>query len=422
MPPTRPVWTWVAIWAWGIALLAICVRVGYSPHRQSVYAADYVRAGWHWLHGAEVYKYRQGFIYSPPTAAFFAPFSMFADPVSGILWRLFGAGCLLGAAVAWLGSDLAGLGRFPAAGKTAGGVSVGCLLFLPLAVGNMNLGQMNVLILALVAVSVLAARRQSWTLAAVLIALATFVKIYPLALGLLLVTLYPRQFSWRLASALAALFVLSFGLQHPSYVWREYGQWFATLGGDRRLDNGLYLTWRDFGYLLRVCGVPVSDRAYRAIEILAGGGLALFLFLGQRRGGWSQEKLLGGVFCLGCAWMMLFGPATEAATYVVLALPVCGALVAAWSLPSGFPVDRFVVSWRVLLTTTYVLLLLADLLNGWWQGHTRHLFTRTLQPMAALLFTGNVVWLLLRGTPAASTVPLPAAAVSPILADGNVSP
>ena len=107
----------------------------------------------------------------------------------------------------------------------------------------------------------------------------------------------------------------------------------------------------------------------------------------------------GGVFCLGGAWMMLFGPATEAATYVVLALPVCGALVAVWNLPVDPPDRRFIVSSRTILTAAYVLLLLADVLNGWWHGHERHLFTRTLQPIAALLFTANIVWFLLRPPP-----------------------
>ena len=293
-------------------------------------------------------------------------------------------------------------------------------MLLPLAVGNVNNGQINLVVLALLTGGVLAVGRQAWSLAAMLLTLAAFVKIYPLAVGLLLAVLYPRQLAWRLFLALAGLFVLSFGLQHPPYVWREYHRWFAVLGGDNRLNTGLYFTWRDFGYLLRVCGIPVSERIYRAMEITTGGGLALFLLLGQRRGGWAQEKLLGGVFCLGCAWMMLFGPATEAATYVVLALPVCGALVAAWSLPSGLPTDKFVVAPRVLLTTTYILLLLADLLNGWWQGHTRHLFTRALQPVAALLFTVSIVWMLLRKTPTAIP-PLPSAGVGLTLRDGNAS-
>ena len=394
--PQTSLLTHAVRWAWILVILAICIRVEISPHKQSSYAADYAPAGWKWLHGAKVYGRQEGFVYSPLTAAFFVPFSMLPDRMGGIAWRLFSVFGMLAAAAAWLGSRWSGMGHLPARWPGANTLAAGGLLLLPLAVGNVNLGQMNVVILALAAGGVLAAGRESWNLAAVSLALAAFVKIYPLALGLLLAALYPRQFSWRLALALATLLLLSFGLQHPSYVWREYGRWFAELGGDNRLDTDLLFTWRDFGYLLRVCGVPVSDRAYRLMEVATGGALALFLFLGQQRWHWPQEKLLGGVFCLGCAWMMLFGPATEAATYLVLALPVCGALVTAWSLPADPPDRRFVLSSRAILTTVYVLLLLADMLSGWWHGHTRHFFTRTLQPVAALLFTGGIVWFLLR--------------------------
>ena len=402
-----------------LVLLVICVRVGFVPHRQSSYAADYAPAGWHWLHGAEVYGTSEGFVYSPLAAAFFAPFSVLPAAAGGVLWRLFEAAVLLAAAVAWFGSPWSSLGQLSSRRSAPAVVLTACLLFLPLAVGNLNLGQMNVLVLALAAGGVLAAGRHGWNRAAVLLALAAFVKIYPLALGLLLVVLYPRELSGRLLLALLGLFAVSFGLQHPPYVWREYHRWLAALGGDDRLDTGLLYTWRDFGYLLRVCGVPVSDRAYRFMEVAAGGALALFLFLGQRRGRWPREKLVGGTFCLGCAWMMLFGPATEAATYVVLALPVCGLLVAAWTRPAVSTERRFVLGSRAVLTTTYLLLLCADALNGWWHGHARHLFTRTLQPDAALLFAAQTVWSMLRSTPATSTAPLPAAPPGSIVPDGD---
>ena len=389
-PPAGP-YALTVRWLWIVALLAICVRVGVSPHKQSSYAADYAPAGLEWLHGAKIYHRRHHFVYSPPVAAFFAPFAALTEPTGGIVWRVFEAGLLLWAADSWLRSRPANLGGLPLDPRR---LPTALLLLLPLAAGNLNLGQMNVFVLVLGAGGVLAAGREAWTLAAVLLAAAAYVKIYPLALGLLLALLWPRRFSWRLALALLGGFVLSLGLQRPGYVWDEYHQWFAVLGRDDRLDVDLFATWRDFGFLLRAVGVGLSDRAYRIMEIASGGVLALFLWWGQRRGGWRRDKLLGGVFCLGCAWMMLFGPATEAATYVVLSLPVCGLLVTAWSLPADPP-------WRVLLALVYVLLLLADLANSLFHGLTHHLFMRALQPVAALLFTGGVVWQLCRRLPAA---------------------
>ncbi len=382
----------IVFWLWVAVLLAVCVRVGINPHKQSSYAADYAPAGWHWLNGTDYYRRQHHFVYSPLAAAFFAPFSLLSDPLGGMVWRLFSAVLLLLAAAAWGRSRLASLGDLPAPRD----VSPAFLLLLPLAVGNLNLGQMNVLVLVLTVTSVLAVERARWNLAAGCVAAAAFIKIYPLATGLLLALLYPGRFSWQLALALLGLFALSFGLQSPGYVWAEYHHWFRVLGGDDRLDVDLYATWRDFGYLLRAGGVPLSDFAYRVMEVASGGALALFLWYGQQRGRWSREQLLGGVLCLGCAWMMLFGPATEAATYVVLSLPACGLLVAAWTRPP----ESGRMAARLIFTTAYVLLLLADVTQSWFRGLTHHLFMRALQPVAALIFAGGVIWSLLRRRPA----------------------
>ncbi len=400
-------------WAWVVVLLAICVHVVISPHTQSSYARDYAPAGWHWLHGTEIYSRRHHFVYGPPVAACFAPLAALPGVTGDLLWRLGSAGLLLGVGGAWFRSRTSSLGDdWPARPRRSLPLPTAFLLLLPLAIGNLNLGQMNVLVLALAAGGVLAVRRESWSLATVLLAAPAFIKIYPLAVGLLAALLWPRQLSWRLALALLGGFALSFALQRPAYVWSEYRQWFAVLGRDDRLDVDLYATWRDFGYLLRASGVPLSDHAYRIMEVASGGVLALFLWWGRRWKHWPEDKLLGGLFCLGCAWMMLFGPATEAATYVVLALPVCGLLVAAWSLPATPVSEKSTMLWRALLTTVYALLLFADTANALFHGLTHHLFMRALQPVAALIFAGGVVWRLGRR--------LPDAPAGPMLAHANV--
>ncbi len=395
--------------AWALALLLICVRVGWSPHKQSVFSADYLPAGAHWLRGEEIYNARHHFIYSPLAAAAFVPFAVLPAGPSGILWRLGCAAAFAWVCAAWLRSGLSNLrsetSSFAAAPPGYTNLGIAFLLLLPLAAGNLNLGQLNVGVLVLTAGSVLAARARRWNLAALLLAVGGFMKIYPLAVGLLLAMLYPRQLSWRLAVAVAALFLVSLGLQHPAYAWREYRQWFAVLGGDDRLDVDLYASWRDFGFLLRACGVPLSDSAYRLMEAGAGGLLAVFLWLGQHRWRWSEDRLLGAVFSLGCAWMVLFGPATEAATYVLLALPVCAALLAAWRrLPGAVGRQPGFNGFTAVFAASYALLLLADLANAWFHGWTHHLAMRALQPVAALVFTGGMVGWLMR-KPAAESLP-----------------
>ncbi len=398
-------------WLWLAVLAVVCVRAGLHPLKQSILAADYLPAGAHWLRGEEVYRRHHGFLYSPPVAAFFAPWSLLPAAVGAVLWRLAGTGVLLAVADRWLRGPLPGLGDpgdlLTARDRASRTVPVAFGLFLPMAVGNVNLGQMNLVVLTLVLGSVLAVWRERWNLAAVLLAVAAFVKIYPLAVGLLLVLLYPRELSWRLALALVATFALSLLLGRPGYVWTEYHEWFAVLGRDDRLDVDAAVSWRDFGALLRAFGVTASAGANRAMEAAAGGALALFLLWGQRRARWGRARLLGGVFCLGCAWMILFGPATEAATYLLLALPLCGTLAAAWTLPPGTP-GRSV---RRVLAAVYVLLLWSGLSNSWLHGRRLHLYLHALEPAAALLFAGAVAWWLTR--------PLPAAPAGPMLADAD---
>ena len=380
---------------WLFMVLAVCVRVAVYPHRQSVYSADYAPAGWDWLHGQEVYRPQQHFIYSPPVAALMVPFAVLPDRIGNVLWRLVCTAGLCAIAAAWTRSGLSGIGSESAPrGDTAPYASV-FLLLLPLVAGNVNLGQMNLPILVLVAGSVLAVREHRWNLAALLIVSAGFIKIYPLAIGLLLALLYPKNFAWRLTLAGVVVFIVSLFLQSPWYVWSEYQHWFAVLNNDNRLDIDLYASWRDFGFLLRACGVPLSDGLYRVMEAVAGVALAIFLWVGQRRWRWTEDRLLGGVFSLGCAWMVLFGPATESATYAVLSLAVCATLAVARTAPIT-PGKGRSMGLIAVFVCSYALLVSSDLVNAWAHKFTHHLYVRAMQPVAALIFTAGVVWWLLR--------------------------
>ena len=53
-------------------------------------------AGSHWMRGENLYANWRGFIYSPLTAAFFAPFSCLPPGIAYGLWLLANAAALLG--------------------------------------------------------------------------------------------------------------------------------------------------------------------------------------------------------------------------------------------------------------------------------------------------------------------------------------
>jgi hypothetical protein len=102
------------------------------------------------------------------------------------------------------------------------------------------------------------------------------------------------------------------------YVASSYESWMVMLTIDHRHKVPLENAYRDFHSLLRVTGWQVPLFVYRPLQAAVALCIAALILQGRRRG-WSQTLLLRRAFDLGCCWMMLFGPATENCTYVLLA-------------------------------------------------------------------------------------------------------
>ncbi len=346
-----------------------------QPHRNTV-VPTYREAGARWLAGQNLYKGKRGFVYSPPVAAAFVPLAGMPEIPGAILWRLLNAGALLGGVAWWLSAGL-----HPGILARGWGRALVFLLLLPLALGNLNSGQVNPLLAGLLLAAFVACGKERWWLAAVCIALASFLKIYPLAAGLLLALAYPRRFAWRLAAALGALAALSFVLQRPGYVGAQYHLWFATRAADNRLLYADSIAPRDFWAVLRLLHLPVSAAAYRALELLSGAALGGFVLAARWRG-WRPQRLLATAFSLVCGWMLLFGPATESATYILLAPALVFAVVEAFARPgSGSAVMR---AW---IAGAAAIFLVALAMNSFLRL-PKNVYTLSVQPAGALLFCG----------------------------------
>src|SRR5207302_4478823 len=122
--------------------------------------------------------------------------------LANVIWRLGVVTAYLAAVRAWRRH---GTSRVPAKDHAAV-----FLILLPLSIGSINNAQSNPLVIALVMFALIASRASRWAIAALCIAVITYLKIYPLAAGLLLAVLFPKQFSWRLGAALLAFGALSF--------------------------------------------------------------------------------------------------------------------------------------------------------------------------------------------------------------------
>jgi hypothetical protein len=293
-----------------------------APHRRSLYPI-FATAAQRWTAGEELYRREsEAYRYSPAVAAFFVPFGLLPDGPANVLWRLLGAAAFLGGLAWWSRAVLpAHLSR-----------TVRALLFVlaaPLAVGNLHNGQANLHVIGLMLLAAAAVARERFTLAAAAIAVATLFKIYPIALGLLFVVLYPRRLGVRLALALAVGLLVPFLLQRPDYVAGQYAGWLRHLERNDRQLLEPQLWYRDLRLLCRVWIAPLGYQSYQVVEAVAGAALAGLALLLKRAGAprrWLINLLLG----LACCWMTVLGPATESATYALLSP------VAAWLILSAF--------------------------------------------------------------------------------------
>jgi Glycosyltransferase family 87 len=370
----------VLLWA-GVFLL-IVARVAVSSHRNSVYPI-FAQAGQNWLAGASLCETGdEPYRYSPLVAVCFVPFSLLPDAPGAVLWRLLNGGVFLMALAWWSESVLPGR-------LTRTQRAVLFLLVLPLAVGNLNNGQSNLLVLGLILTAVTAmagaggSSRDTWrcALAAACLALACLFKVYPIAVGLLLVVIYPGRLGWRMLLALALGLGAPFLFQHPGYVAEQYTGWLHHLRTDDRQGLAREYWYRDVRLLCEVGGCHLSGPAYVAVQLATAAACAALCWAGHRLR-WPRRRLLTLLTALGCSWMTVFGSATESATYIL------SAPVAAWVLLEASLRQRAL--WlQGLLFLSYGLFLAAQVAG--WFPLGRAFQTQGVQPLAGLILLAGVL-------------------------------
>ena len=397
----------IVIGLWLAVILGVTIRGIAAPHQNSVFLV-FRDAGRAWLAAQPLYSHVGKYLYSPLSAALFSPFALLPDGVASALWRLGSGLAYFIAVTCWFrryesfsrlrsATELpatehkASSGRISASSVEPVSLSsasssapavLGLALLLPLSIGNLNNGQASPLIIALLLCGCLAAVDERWTLAAGCISIATFFKIYPLAIGLLLVVIEPRKLAWRLILGVLVLGILSLVLQRPDYVISQYGDWWRSLGADQRRVSTELGSWRDAWLLLRIVHVPITVGAYAVLQ--AGAALAAAIFCRRRSKVWDRAAVIWSAFSIGCLWITLFGPSTELATYIFLA-PVVA--FACSKVLTDLIESRQSIAWfQFLPITAYGLLLLAEALNAWVPVIRQNNYLHAIQPIAALLF------------------------------------
>lgn len=375
----RPVegrWVRLAVFLWAVVLVASVGRglLHSSPRHQGIYAV-YAEAGRHWLDGEQVYpRYFDStvFTYSPLCAAGFVPFAVLPDVVGSMLWRLFLCGFYLLALRQWINAALP-------SSLTHSQQALLYLAVIPVTVPTLLNAQAGALVIALILFTIAAAAKGRWNLAALCIALATMLKLYPIAVGMLLAVVYPRQFIGRLAAALSACVLLPLVLQHPVYAFGQYRDWVATL---QHLESHSWYRTQyncDLRLLFQVWLTPMPTLVYRVIGLTTAAGAALLCWMCRQRVSDGRQRL-HFVLALGGCWMALVGPAVESFTYILIG-PTLAWLLVRPRLEGARPPAVPVCTW--------VLLAVASMAVWFPFGSAFHRMGP--HPLAGLLLAGCVL-------------------------------
>src|SRR5262249_25459126 len=156
-----------AIAAWCLVVTVICVRVALQPEKRNLYPT-WAAAGRDWIEGRLLYRssWEPGLDqvrYSPTVAMSFAPLTRLPEVPGNVLWRLLNAGVLLGGLYGWARASLPSDTNWRDQGILA-------LLVLPLALGSLNNGQPNSLLVGFLLLGFAAGHCGRWNIAALCLA------------------------------------------------------------------------------------------------------------------------------------------------------------------------------------------------------------------------------------------------------------
>ncbi|MGA2034771.1 MAG: glycosyltransferase family 87 protein [Thermoguttaceae bacterium] len=376
MPPAKPeFWPRLAAIAWSIiAVLAIGRAALISHPRHCGCYHTYAEAGRAWVAGENLYAPRAGldvYRYSPLVAVFFAPLAALPDMLGSALLRALNLALFLGGLYAW---SRAGLPVRLAPPQRAAMF----LLVVPLAARSLVDIQMNGATISMLLLAVTALAEEKPGTAAAWLGLACMVKIYVLALALVLVLVDPRRMLGRLVAVLLICAALPFLFQSPHYVREQYELW-VRWGLNNRQSVGPE-QFQDLRVLLQACGLRVPAGVYFAVQLAGGGAIAL-LCLGERLAQVPPRRLCTSALVLCCGWMTVLGPATEATTYILLAPAV------AWAVLECY-MEKLSIWHKILSLTGFGIFTVSQI--ALWFPHGSELHRFVPYTVAALLVIGSL--------------------------------
>jgi hypothetical protein len=355
-----------------VAIIAGLAVYGFvHPWSHSVYAI-YAHAGRGWWLRQDAYAHPppnimgEPYRYSPLFTLLISPFALLPDNLGNALWRVFN--CTIFA----IGLHVWGRQALPTDWNRPQLEAFG-LLVLPVAMHSMYNAQANLVMLGAILLAFAAVANANWNWAAGLVAAATLIKVYPIALALLLAFFWPRRFALRYVIAMVIGLALPFLTAPPFYVLGQYARWLSHLAESTGMQRERA---RSILHLFELYKSPLGRSTWLLVQLLSG--LSVLGLCSRYRTRLNARSFGFAVLLLFCVWVVLFGPATESCTYAVMAP------VAAWTLIDAF-LRRGSLAGRIVALVSFLMMgpLVTDL-----TGKTVRNFANEhgCQPIGALLF------------------------------------
>jgi hypothetical protein len=303
----------LAVVAWVTLLLGVGGRVTFSPPGAGSVVPIYLHAAQQWADGADLYApaWPLDMYRNPPwVAAAFVPFTWVPVKAASLLWLGLSTAVFLVALVTWVRH---GLPRPLSAGESGAVFVLAALLVF----SSLNNGQTNLILTGFLLLGATAAARGSGPAAGLWLALAAGIKLFPAAAGLLVAAAFPRRVLPWFVLALAAVAAAPFALADADYVIAQHRGFRDLLAGDDRTFADFGRAPRDLFLVLRVWFEPPSREVYRGIQFGAAAVMFGLVVLAARRVG-EPRYVSTLALNLGCVWMTVLGPASEAHTYTML--------------------------------------------------------------------------------------------------------
>jgi hypothetical protein len=371
----------LAVGLWALLLLGVAGRVAVSPVHSQTVLPIYLNAAQRWALALDVYvvQHPMDVFRNPPgVAAAFIPLKWFPERVAGLIWRGLGAAVFLMGLTKWVRH---GLPRPLTAGERGALFSLAVLPSLP----SLNNGQVNLLIAGLLLLGAAAAARARGIVAGLWVALAAALKVYPIAAAMLLAIPNARRLLLAFALAGAGLAIAPFLTGRTDYVVAEYQSFLQSVHENDRTGADRSRWPRDAFLLVRVWAGQPAPEIYLGIQLGVAVGMAGLVFAVARRTR-DPRRSVPLALNLGCVWMTVFGPATEAHTYTILGPTAAAVVVFAVAERRG-PFGRA----RLGLACAGYAILVSPILREMFPNGTPYQLLGP-HPVGGLLILAAVVW------------------------------